>query len=257
MRRERGRLEITQHGTDLLERVRPVLSAISKVTGDTQEAPEIAWMSLGAFESFASKYVPDLIARLQIKCPGIRLTLRVARSGALAVQVRKGDLCMAIIRDLDEMGRLEVVPLGEDRLGFWAAKTHPITAEGASALGEHDVGVLSPDLDGHPRYHVRLLDAAGFRSHPTFVSDSYESLKAAAARGSIIALLPASVARGSGLVELPLPEESARLGVHRICMISKPGCDPRENAFLEAELRSLLSADAQGDGSKSCSRPTV
>lgn len=244
LKRDRGRLEVTQHGLDLLARVQPVLSAVAKITGDEASSVNIAWMSLGAFESFASRYVPDLMARLQIQCPGIRLTLRVARSGALATLVRKGDLCMAVIRELDEMGRLEVVPIGEDRLAFWASKAHPVVTEGWGALGEHDIGVLSPDADGHPRYHLRLLDAVSYKRHPAFVSDSYESLKAAAQRGSIVAMLPESMARGDSLVEISLPDASAQLGTHKICMISKPGCDPRENAFLEGELRALMGGGA-------------
>jgi DNA-binding transcriptional LysR family regulator len=246
LRRERGHVEATDHGKELLRRVEPVLAAIARIGQDERELPPIAWMSLGAFESFATAYAPELITRLQLKCPGIRLTMRVARSGALATMVRKGDLCMAVVRELDEMGRLDVMPLATDRLGFWAAAAHPASQLGWDALAECEIGALSPDSDGHPRHYARLVDAAGIKRPPMFVSDSLEALKAAAQQAALVAILPERLAAGSGLAEIRPPAGGEGLGTHRLCLISRPGCDQRENELLAAEIRETIAARGRG-----------
>jgi DNA-binding transcriptional LysR family regulator len=242
--RQKGHVQLTAHGRELLVRVRPVLDAIDDVSRESSASPAMAWLGFGAYESFAVEFVPELVTRLQVKCPGLRLNLRVSRSGALATLVRRGELCMAVIRELDELGRLDVFEVATDRLGFWAAPQHPAVDQGWAALQEHEIGTLTADADGHPRHLKRLLDAAHLTRRPMFVSDSYMSLLAAAKCGALVSLLPEQlvVASGAPLVEVRPPDPG--LGVHRILLVSRPGCDPRENEFLAAELRDVMASRA-------------
>ena len=259
--RDKGRVAPTEHCADLLGRVRPVLEAIAEITREEEDAPPISWMSIGAYESFASDFVPGLLTRLQLKCPGIKLTLRVGRSSSLMTLIRKGELCMAVVREGDDMGRLDVTPITTDRLAFWASPAHPAVEQGWAGLPEHEIGALAAESDGHPRYLKRLMDAAALKRHPMFVSDSFEPLLAAAMQGALVAVLPERLVHsprvpGGALVEIEPPSPLAEHGTHRICMISRHGCDPRENEFLAGELRDVLAERKRAPGAEP-SRPRV
>jgi DNA-binding transcriptional LysR family regulator len=114
------------------------------------------------------------------------------------------------------------------------------------------VGDLFSGPDGQPRYHAKFIEAAKLPSHPTFTSDSLEAILAATAHGSIVGILPSRVAARS---PIPLKEitpahiPGKNLGFHKICLISRQNCDPKENDFLAAELRTLLTQKASA---KSC-----
>ena len=242
LQRQKGYVEATAHCRELLQRVQPVLSAVAQVTREIDEAPPMAWLTFGSYESFAVDFVPELITRLQLKCPGLRFSLRVARSGALATLVRKGELCMALLREIDEMGRLDVLPITSDRVGFWAVPTHPAVEQGWGALAEHEIGTLAPEGDGHPRYLRRLIEAANLTRRPMFVSDSYQSLMSAALSGALVSVLPERqvLAANAKLIEIRHPDAASTLGTHDIFLVSRQGCDPRENEFLANELREII-----------------
>jgi DNA-binding transcriptional LysR family regulator len=254
LERQKGRVLPTVHGRELLTRVRPILDAIDDVSRASQGSPPMTWLGFGAYDSFAVEFVPELVTRLQVKCPGLRLSLRVSRSGALATLVRKGELCMAVIRELDELGRLDVFEIATDRLGFWAAPSHPAVDQGWAGLPEHEIGTIAADADGHPRYLKRLVDAAALTRRPMFVSDSFASLLAAATCGALVSVLPERMVQASGarLVEIVPPDGATALGAHRVLLISRQGCDPRENEFLAAELREVMGEPAEACAAATC-----
>ena len=241
LRRDRGSVEPTLQCQELLVRVQPVLNAVEQVAHSEHEGAPNTLLNLGAYESFSYRFIPELIRRLQLKSPAIRLKLRVAKSGVLATLVRKGDLSLAVIRELDDMPRLDVIEISNDRIGFWASPTHPVVGLGWDGIPKFEIGTLSPDTDGHPRYHTRLLEAAKLKKMPTFVCDSFESLRAAAQKGVLIAVLPESLASSDGppLVEIRSPH-SKLLGNHKIVLISRPGGDLREKEFITSELKDVV-----------------
>jgi len=248
LKRGRGVVEPTQHGIELLERVRPILEAVARVSDEGEEdAPELAWLSLGAYESFAVPMIAPLMARLKRRCPGMRLTLRVARSGTLATMVRQGELCMAVVRENDLIGRLPSFPLAEDRFAFYASPLHPAAQLGFAALKEQDIGTLAAGSEGQPLAYRRLVEAAGLARQLTFVSDSYAALMAATLAGAVVAILPESLAltAGGDLVEIRDETLSPKLGRHQILLLSRPNCDDRENEFLASELRAVIAGQAR------------
>lgn len=242
--REKGSVRPTRYCLEILSKARPLLQSLETLRiNEPRDVPNISWLDIGAYESLAVTLMPALLAILRQKCPSIRLTVKVARSGKLSTMVRKGELCMAIVIENDLMEGLAVTPVGEDRLGYYVSTGLPSelqTWEGTKTL---PIGDLLPGPDGHPRYHTKFIDASGLPAHPTFISDSLEAILAASAHGSIIGILPGRVAARS---HVPLKEITPSslvergLGQHKICLIGRQNCDPRENVFLANELRLLL-----------------
>ena len=75
-------------------------------------------------------------------------------------------------------------------------------------LPSQRIGTLSPGEDGHPRYFRNFLRrTVGSRFKPAIVSDSFETLRAAAVHGGVVSILPVRVARRdpSELVEVVPP----------------------------------------------------
>jgi hypothetical protein len=77
------------------------------------------------------------------------------------------------------------------------------------------------------------------------LSDSFETLRAASAGGSIVAVLPNRVAmRNDDLLELIAPKVSGKEynenGLHRIFVVSQLNCDKEEADFIAEESKRLL-----------------
>ena len=244
--REKGSVKPTPYCLEILSKARPLLQSLEILKiNQPKDVPEMSWLDIGTYESLAVTLMPPLTEILQEKCPGIRLTVKIARSGKLSTMVRKGELCMAIVIENDLMDGLTIIPLGDDTLGFFVSTSLPEKLQTWEATKTLAIGDLLPGPDGHPRYHTKFIGAASLPAHPTFVSDSLEAILAATAHGSIIGVLPLRVAARSitKLKEITPPAivEKA-LGRHKICLISRQNCDPKENDFLASELKALLKA---------------
>ncbi len=221
-----------------------VLSSFSTLSEEVA-APPISWISFGTYESLAIELLPQLSSRMHEKIPGIKLTLRVGRTAALASMVRKGELCAALVTESDCFGGLKCIDIAEDRLGFFAhrnLKPMPLTVD---ELRKALIGGLAPGSDGLPSYYRKFLDSTlGESFKPMILSDSFEALRATALGGHAICILPTGlVARQPGelLEVLPLEGLSRSQGLHRLLLITQESCDPAEVRFLENELRFLLS----------------
>jgi DNA-binding transcriptional LysR family regulator len=244
--RDRGNVRATPYCLEVLAKAKPVFESLLHLEPTGLKIPAMTWLDLGAFESLAISIMPRLLRVLEKKCPGIKVTVKVGRSGKLAGMVRRGELCMAIVIENDLLSGLTVIPVADDRLGLFASSA--VTAELRSwdAVEKLPLGALVAGPDGQPGYFTKFSKALNLTRKVSFSSDSLEALLAAACHGSIVAILPARVARRgkSELVEITPPEIiKKRLGHHRICLISQKNCDPAENDFLAAEIKILLNSE--------------
>ncbi len=248
--REKGSVKPTFYCLEILAKVRPLLNSLESLRiNQPENIPQMSWLDIGAYESLAVTLMPPLIEVLQRKCPGIKLTVKVARSGKLSTMVRKGELCMAIVIENDLMEGLTVVPVGEDRLGYFVSTSLAANLKTWEAAKLLAIGDLLSGPEGAPRYHSKFIEASGLPGQPSFMSDSLEAVLAATAQGSIVGVLPARVAARARtkLIEItPQQIIEKGLGFHKICLISRQNCDPKENDFLVAELGALLSTPITG-----------
>lgn len=234
--RERAGVKPSAYCLALLEKVQPVFASLLELeVYDKREIPRMSWLDIGAYESLAIQIMPRLLKRLEMECPGIRVTVKVNRSAKLATMVRKGELCMAIVIENDLNRGLTTIPLAQDRLGVFASPQ-------VKQPDRLPLGSIAPGPDGVPTYYSKFIKSLNNKK-VSFSSESMEALLAASAEGSIAAILPFRVAQRAKneLVEItPKDCRDKKLGTHWICLISQKNCDPSENAFLEAEIKALL-----------------
>ncbi|MCC7405810.1 MAG: LysR family transcriptional regulator [Bdellovibrionales bacterium] len=243
--REKGVVTPTQDAIAILDVVRPAFDAFARLR-DLNDAPvpKISWMNFGTYESIAIDLLPGLIHSLRQKLPNLRLGLRISRTSSLLTMVRKGELCSALITEVDDLDRFYVKHVADDRLGLFVSRKHAIAAEGWSAVEKFGFGSLAPGKDGLPRYYTKFLRQYDL-SKPAILSDSFETLRAAVAAGSIVSVLPHRVGtRFDDLLELTpsglagkAPRET---GLHKIYIVSQTTCDREETDFVASEAMRLL-----------------
>jgi DNA-binding transcriptional LysR family regulator len=244
--REKGFVTPTQEAISILEVVRPAFEAFDRLRNlnGTTPIPKIRWVNFGTYESIAIDFLPGFIHSLRQKLPTLRLGLKISRTSNLLAMVRKGDLCSALITEVDGLDRFYVQQVTEDRLGLYVSKKHAIVADGWSAIEQFGYGSLTPGKDGLPRYFTKFLRQHGL-TKPSILSDSFETLRAAAAAGVIVAVLPNRVAkRHDDLLEL-VPSGSSsearkEIGRHKILFVSQHNCDRVEADFIASEAKRLL-----------------
>jgi len=242
--RKDGKIYPTEAGQQLITASKPAIQALRELSirVESSDVPNIAWISFGAFESLAVDLLPQLTERLQAKLPKLKLTVRIANNNALAMMVRNGELCAAVVEENDNLGRLLSVPVAQDRLGFYVSAKTPKAERNWETT--RSIGTISPGPDGYARYYTKFIQTTlGKTFKPSVLSDSYEALRSSAVYGSVMAILPSRVAnrRPGELVEITPPDlaESSN-GSHQILLISQPNCDPEEIRFLTSEIAPLL-----------------
>lgn len=239
--REKGLALPTAEATALLEIVRPAFHAFSRLK-DLNElpVPKISWLNFGTYESIAVDLLPGLVSSLKHKLPHMRLGVRISRTSNLLTMVRKGELCSALISEVDDLDRFYTKVVAEDRLGFYISRHHPISSLGWSALDSYGLGTLAGAKDGLPRYFTKFIKQFDLPK-PSIVSDSFETLRATAAGGAIVSLLPKRVARrNDDLIEIKPKGEIKHSGLHKLLVVSQLSCDKEETDFIAEESAKFL-----------------
>jgi DNA-binding transcriptional LysR family regulator len=238
-----SRVEITSMGRSLLDQARPAFEILASLSATApQQVPRISWMNLGTYESLAIDLLPGLIRSFREKSPDMRIGLRVARTPQLLQDLRQGELCAAIVTEFDDIDKFYTREIGEDRLGVFVANTPEFREQGWKSIDRKGVGSLLPGRNGLPRYFTKFLRAYDL-AKPFFLSESFETLRAAAVSGATAAVLPEMVAlRTPGqLIEIHPPQtQIGTQGRHRILVIGQKSCDREEIDFVAAEANSLM-----------------
>lgn len=244
--RNKGSVTPTQDALTILEIVRPAFDVFNRLNElGSQPVPQMSWLNFGTYESLAVDLLPGLVHRLKESLPNLRLGLRISRTDSLLTMVRKGELCSAVVTEVDDLDRFYNVNVASDRLGFYVSNKHPIAQKPWDAALTHGIGSLAPGKQGLPRYYVRFLKQLG-KNKPTILSDSFETLRAATASGMIASVLPQRVARRlDDLKELHPPKAAKEDGRHSIYVISQLNCDREEANFLANEVSRLLGDDSK------------
>lgn len=241
--RDRGSIRPTPEALSILEVVRPAFAAFDRLRDiNRAPVPKMSWLNFGTYESIAIDVLPGLIQSLRELLPGLKLGLRISRTSNLLTMVRKGELCSALITEVDGLERFYVKDVTQDRLGFFVSKRHPISQIGWKAIEEFGYGSLAPGKDGLPRYFTKFIRQVE-PLRPFILSDSFEALRAAAVAGTLVAVLPRRIAlRTDDLLEISPSKAKAfkELGTHKICVVSQTNCDPEEANFIATEARRFL-----------------
>lgn len=239
--RHRSTISATQDALIILNVVRPAFEAFERLKDLSHTPiPEVSWVNFGTYESIAIDILPGLLHTFREKLPKARLGLRVARTGQLLSMIRKGELCSALITEVDDLERFYKKEVYTDALGLYVSRNHPISQLGWAAIAKYGLGTLTADKDGLPRYFMKFIKQLEI-SKPLVVCESFETLRAAAVAGSLVSVLPRRVAnRDDSLVQIELPKKMKEIGEHKLIVVSQMSCDRDETDFIAEEVKNIL-----------------
>ncbi|HXG40166.1 MAG TPA: LysR family transcriptional regulator substrate-binding protein, partial [Candidatus Limnocylindrales bacterium] len=186
--------------------------------------------------------VPELIARLRRRYPGVHVIVRTGRSRAILDLVARGEAQLGLVHDLPDE-RVVAEPLYEEELSLVARPDHPFAYEGwvtLERLREATLVLFDPSSTYYERTDA-LLRAAGVVPHSRIEVDNIEVACRLVARGIGVALLPTtstaeSIAAGA-LSAIGLAGVEPIRG--RVVLVERPGAPDWEPL---AHLRRLARA---------------
>jgi LysR family transcriptional regulator, hydrogen peroxide-inducible genes activator len=218
--RTRRHVMLTPLGEEIVERGRRLLRDAEELAEAAKAGrePLSGPLRLGVIPTIGAYLVPAALRGLARKFPKLRLYLREEQTASLLAKLEKGELDLALIALPYDVGELETMPLGPDRIVVALPKTHPLAAarkiDTADLAGEE----LLLMEDGHClRSHaLQACRLAGPDRNEVFQGTSLRTLLQMAAGGIGITLMPemavaAEITPGSGLVTRPLDGDPTRL----------------------------------------------
>ncbi|MGK5557204.1 LysR family transcriptional regulator [Actinomadura kijaniata] len=241
VRHGRG-VRLTEAGRVLVEHVEEVLAR----TADVEERiAAIAGLRAGrvraaVFPTAAAALLPDALARLRERAPGVAVTLTEAEPPQALAMLRAGEADLAVVfayphSPPDTDTRLREIPLYEDPVHLALPADHPLAGRGRLRLTDL---ADDPWVSGCERCRGHLLHAcaeAGFTPRVAFATDDHVAVQRLVSRGLAVTALPGlafALHREAGVVRADAPE----LGRRRIAAVVPAGPRPPAVAALLDEL---------------------
>ncbi|WP_067823801.1 LysR family transcriptional regulator [Actinomadura kijaniata] len=241
VRHGRG-VRLTEAGRILVDHIEDVLAR----TADVEERiAAIAGLRAGrvraaVFPTAAAALLPDALARLRERAPGVAVTLTEAEPPQALALLRAGEADLAVVfayphSPPDTDTRLREIPLHEDPIHLALPAGHPLAGKGRLRLADL---ADDPWVSGCERCRGHLLHAcaeAGFTPRIAFATDDHVAVQCLVSRGLAVTALPGlafALHREAGVVRADAPE----LGHRRIAAVVPAGPRPPAVAALLDEL---------------------
>ncbi len=217
--RTRRHVMLTPLGEEIVERGRRLLRDAEDLAEAAKAGrePLSGPLRLGVIPTIGAYILPAALRGLARKFPKLRLYLREEQTASLLAKLEKGELDLVLIALPYDVGELETMPLGSDRILAALPKGHPLAA--ARRIDTADLA--SEELllmeDGHClRSHaLQACRLAGPGRNEVFQGTSLRTLLHMTAGGIGITLMPemavaSEITSGSGLVARPLEGDPSR-----------------------------------------------
>ncbi|TDB72486.1 LysR family transcriptional regulator, partial [Actinomadura sp. KC216] len=187
---EAGRV-LVEHVEDVLARMDDAEERIAAIAGLRAGRVRVA-----AFPTAAGGLLPDALARLRARAPGVSVTLVDADPPQALALLRGGDTDVAVVFRYaylppDTDARLREVPLCEDPLRLLVPAAHPL-AEAADPRLADLSGERWASGCARCRDHLRWACAqAGFVPDIAYTTEDHVAIQRLVARGLAVTTLPA------------------------------------------------------------------
>ena len=233
-------VRLTPDGVRLAQRGEEILGLVARAEAELAAATSLqsGRVRLAAFPSGAATLVPDALARLARRHPGIELDLTEAEPPEAYELLRDGSIDLALTFGYPgqpEPEQITSTAILDDPL-------HLVTAPEAEGQTAPDLAALAdrPWITGCERCRRELLALcadAGFTPAIAYASDDYVAVQSLVAAGLGVTVLPGLALRAhhrAGVVRRPL-------AAHRRVQLSTYGAPPRP-AAVEAVAAALTAA---------------
>ncbi|TDC79063.1 LysR family transcriptional regulator [Actinomadura sp. 7K507] len=252
VRHGRG-VRLTEAGRVLVEHVEDVMAR----TADAEERiAAIAGLRAGrvriaVFPTAAGGLLPDALAGLRARAPGVSVTLTDAEPPEALAALRAGDTDVAVVfrypyMPPDTDSRFREIVLREDPIRLLVPAGHPLASARRPRLGDL-AGQTWASGCSRCRDHLRwACEKAGFTPDIAFATEDHVAIQRLVARGLAVTTLP-EMALGlhaePGVARPGVPE----VGRRRIAAVVPAGPRPPAVAALLEEL-TAVAAPGPGGG---------
>ncbi|HVO90527.1 MAG TPA: LysR family transcriptional regulator [Casimicrobiaceae bacterium] len=188
---------LTQAGRDLLPVVDRVLADVSAVIAQARDVAHMntGRVSVAALPSVSSTLLPQAMAELKARHPGVTVVLKDALAERIVAMVRGGAVDFGLTGEPGADAQLEFTPLATDHMVIVMPRGHPFSRMRRLRLDDLlDAPLILMDRDSSVR---RIVDGAYAAAGIASIAPAYEAAFMATAiamvRGGLgITLLPSS-----------------------------------------------------------------
>jgi DNA-binding transcriptional LysR family regulator len=238
-------VRLTEVGSAVLPFARAALDAVAnaRLTVDDLAGLVRGQVTVGMVSGCALPVLAELLAGFHDRHPGVAIALVEDNSDRLVDRLRDGRLDLALIGWAEQTpADIDSVVLVDEELVAVVAPGHPLAGTGAGAGARAGAGAITIrqlrdlPLVSLPRgTGVRTaLDAAcaaaGFTPRIVFEASALPMVVELAGRGLGLAVAPASIPNGPGILRLTDPQLRSRLELAWRCA---PAANPAARALIE------------------------
>jgi len=238
-------VRLTEVGSAVLPFARAALDAVAnaRLAVDDLAGLVRGQVTVGMVSGCALPVLAELLAGFHDRHPGVAIALVEDNSDRLVDRLRDGRLDLALIGWAEQTpADIDSVVLVDEELVAVVAPGHPLAGTGAGAGARAGAGAITIrqlrdlPLVSLPRgTGVRAaLDAAcaaaGFTPRIVFEASALPMVVELAGRGLGLAVVPASIPNGPGILRLTDPQLRSRL---ELAWPSAPAANPAARALIE------------------------
>jgi len=208
--RSRRQISPTPAGLAFVARADTLLSDVLALREEMQEFAGLlrGRVVIGALQSLAELRLPGMLAAFHQRYPGITVALREGNSGPLIDSLLAGQLDLALVHRIGTMQQapaawqgIEIEPLYTEGLVLIMAPTHRLAHREQVPLADARDEPFVASVRGSALWQA-LVDAcagAGFSPRIAFEGGELHIVRALVHEGLGLALVPRSVATGTGI----------------------------------------------------------
>ena len=185
--RGRNRLKVTSAGEILLVHARAATSALEEARAQIEALKGLrtGTITLGAPETFAPDFLPDFLMQFHKDHPGISFRISVATPLALAEQLMRDDIEVAMIYNPPVRAAIRVAAPAQKPTCLMVRADHPLAKRSSIKLAEcAPYPLVMPEYGTRPReLYDEMLGKAHIEPSWIVTTNSYEMLRAVARAG--------------------------------------------------------------------------
>ena len=230
-------VRLTEVGSAVLPFARAALDAVAnaRLAVDDLAGLVRGQVTVGMVSGCALPALAELLAGFHDRHPGVAIALVEDNSDRLVERLRDGRLDLALIGWAEQTpADIDSVVLVDEELVAVAAPGHPLAGAGAGAITIRqlrDLPLVSlPRGTGVRAALDAACAAAGFTPRIVFEASALPMVVELAGRGLGLAVVPASIPNGPGILRLTEPQLRSRL---ELAWPSAPAANPAARALIE------------------------
>ena len=230
-------VRLTEVGSAVLPFARAALDAVAnaRLAVDDLAGLVRGQVTVGMVSGCALPALAELLAGFHDRHPGVAIALVEDNSDRLVERLRDGRLDLALIGWAEQTpADIDSVVLVDEELVAVAAPGHPLAGAGAGAITIRqlrDLPLVSlPRGTGVRAALDAACAAAGFTPRIVFEASALPMVVELAGRGLGLAVVPASMPNGPGILRITDPQLRSRLELAWRCA---PAANPAARALIE------------------------